>query len=186
MSNPLSPSPERLLRAYFHAKDENRPHLTASVFSESASLEMVVRAGTISFPPVSQGIADITDVLVRRFGQTYENVYSFYLRRPPPAASSFSCDWVVGMSGKADGAPRVGCGRYDWRFQQVAPFLADRLVITIEAMELLAADDLPSIMSWLTALPYPWCSADSVLASAPPIEALQPVLRYVGRTGADT
>ncbi len=185
MSNRLNQSPECLLRTYFRAKDENRPHLLTRVFSESARVEMIVKTATISFPSTAQGVAAITDVLVRRFAQTYENVYSFYLRRPPPAAWSFSCDWLVGMSEKASGAARVGCGRYDWSFRQEAPFTVDRLVITIETMPVLAPDDLPSIMAWLTALPYPWCTAASAIASAPAIEALEPVVRYVGRDGAD-
>lgn len=180
MSNRNRHSPERLLRKYFHAKDENRPHLMSSVFSESATLEMIVKTGTIAFPPVSHGAAAITDVLVRRFAQSYENVYSFYLQRPPPAVSGFSCDWLVGMSEKANGAALVGCGRYDWSFGQEAPFLVDRLVITIEAMQVLPPNDLESILRWLTALPYPWCSASSVVDSAPSLGALEPVLRYVG------
>ena len=185
MPNRLSVSPEFLLRTYFRAKDQNRPHLMASAFSEVATLEMVVNTGTIAFPPISQGLAAITDVLVRRFAHTYENVYSFYLQRPPPAASSFACDWLVGMSEKASGTPRVGCGRYDWTFAQEAPCLVNRLVITIEAMPLLAGADLLPIMAWLTALPYPWCTPSAVVGGAPSIAALEPVLRYVSRTGAD-
>ena len=184
MPNGLSRSPERVLRTYFHAKDENRPHLMSAVFSRSARLEMVVKAGTISFPPASRGVAEITDVLVRRFAQTYENVYSFYLCDPPPATPSFSCDWLVGMSDKANGAARVGCGRYDWSFEPAPACLADRLVITIEAMPVLAPAELPSVLAWLTALPYPWCAADSALASAPHLAALGPVLRYIARAGA--
>ena len=179
-------TPEYLLRTYFHAKDENRPHLLTRVFSESARLEMIVKTGTISFPPTSEGVDAIADVLVRRFAQTYENVYSFYLQRPPAVASSFSCDWLVGMSEKASGAARVGCGRYDWSFRQNAPVTVDRLVITIEAMPVLAPGDLAPVMGWLTALPYPWCSAASAIAAAPSIEALAPVLRYVGRDAATT
>ena len=181
MSNHLINSPERLLRTYFYAKDENRPHLMSQVFSEAATLEMVVKTDTIAFPPVSHGRAAITDVLSRRFAQTYENIYSFYLQRPSGVASSFSCDWMVGMSEKADGAVRAGCGRYDWNFQQQAPFLVDRLVITIEVMQVLPPRDLAPIMAWLTALPYPWCAASAALASAPSLNALEPVLQYVGR-----
>jgi hypothetical protein len=181
MSDHLVNSPERLLRTYFHAKDENRPHLMSQVFSEAATLEMVVKTGTIAFPPVSHGRAAITDVLSRCFAQTYENVYSFYLQRPSGAASSFACDWLVGMSEKADGAVLVGCGRYEWNFQQQAPFLVDRLVITIDVMQVLPPPDLECIMAWLTALPYPWCSANAAIASAPPLNALEPVVQYVGR-----
>jgi hypothetical protein len=176
-------SPERVLRTYFHAKDGNRPHLLSGVFSESVILEMIVKTGTIVFPPVTEGLAAVTDVLVRRFAQTYENIYSFYLQGPPPAAAAFSCDWLVGMSEKSGGAVRVGCGRYDWSFQQEVPFLADRLVVTIEAMEVLDPRELRPVMAWLAALPYPWCPAARIVSSAPPISALEPVLQHVGRSG---
>jgi len=178
-------TPESLLRTYFHAKDENRPHLLRSVFAEQAILEMNVKAKTISFPAMSRGVTAISDALVRTFGQTYENVYSFYLQRPPVGVTSFSCDWLVGMSEKATGNARVGCGRYDWAFQPHAPHLVDRLVITIEAMQVLPPDHLETVLCWLLALPYPWCSANVACASAPQIECLEPVLRYLGRDVAD-
>jgi hypothetical protein len=117
MSNAGTRTPESVLRTYFHAKDENRPHLMAQVFSETARLETIVKTGAITFPPVATGLAAITDNLVRNFGHTYENVYSFYLARPQPGlhANTFSCDWLVGMSAKHDGGVRVGCG-HDWHF----------------------------------------------------------------------
>lgn len=181
MSGAATPTPEHLLRTYFHAKDENRPHLMASVFSATATLEVVVKSGTISFPPVSQGIDEISKVLGRQFSQTYDNVYSFYLQRPPRFAERFSCDWLVGMSEKASGAPCVGCGRYDWVFERQAPFLVDRLAITIETMQGLDRDHLPAIMEWMTSLPYPWCDGQSAVGAAPRLEALAPVLAYLGR-----
>jgi hypothetical protein len=176
-------TPASVLRTYFHAKDENRPHLMAQVFSETARLETIVKTGAITFPPVATGLASITESLVRKFGQTYENVYSFYLARPQPRlpANTFSCDWLVGMSAKRDGGVRVGCGRYDWRFQSEDPCLADRLVITVEGMQVLAPDCLSRVLGWLTALPYPWCSAEMILQTAPDIGALTPILTYVGR-----
>jgi len=184
MATPVARTPEDLLRTYFHAKDENRPHLLHGVFCETAILEMNVKTETISFPAVSRGITAIADALVRTFGQTYENVYSFYLKRPPVGVTGFSCDWLVGMSEKASGNTRVGCGRYDWSFQPQAPHLVDRLVITIEAMQVLPPTDLPTVLDWLLALPYPWCSADAACAGAPQIESLEPVLRYLGREAA--
>jgi hypothetical protein len=138
-------------------RDENRPHLIQSVFCEGAVLEMNVKAGGISFPAVSRGVAAIADVLASKFGQSYENIYSFYLHRPPAGVASFACDWLVGMSEKANGHVRIGCGRYDWSFQREAPHLVDRLVITIAAMQVLPADRLPHVLNWLLALPYPWC-----------------------------
>lgn len=183
MSDISGRAAERVLRTYFRAKDENRPHLMSEAFSETATLETVVRTDAISFPPVSRGLAPITDVLVRRFAQSYENVYSFYLEQPPPQvpATGISCDWLVGMSEKESGRARVGCGRYEWQFQHAPPHLAERLVITIEAMQVLPADQLEAVLRWLTGLPYPWCPAHRVLDAAPAIPGLDPVFRYVGR-----
>jgi hypothetical protein len=172
---------DEVLRTYFRAKDENRPYLMRDAFSETATLETIVKTDAISFPPISRGLAPITDVLVRKFAQLYENVYSFYLDRPPShiPLSSFSCDWLVGMSEKETGKIRVGCGRYDWQFQATGPGLANRLVITIEAMQVLSADRLEAVLLWLTGLPYPWCSAQTILRAAPAIPDLDPILRYV-------
>jgi hypothetical protein len=55
-------------------------------------------------------------------------------------------------------------------------------VITIEAMQVLAPDRLSRVLGWLT-LPYPWCSAEMILTTAPDIGTLAPILTYVGRNG---
>ena len=187
MSDTTGGAAEQILRTYFRAKDGNRPHLMREAFAETAILETVVKTNAIAFPPRSQGLAPITDVLVRKFAQSYENVYSFYLEQPPLHLSlgSFSCDWLVGMSDRGDGKARVGCGRYDWHFQTAEPRLADRLVITIEAMQVLPADRLDAVLQWLTGLPYPWCPARTVLETAPAIPELDRVLKYVGRQKGD-
>jgi hypothetical protein len=41
---------EEVLTTYFRAKDENRPHLMQEAFSETATLEMIVKTDAISFP----------------------------------------------------------------------------------------------------------------------------------------
>ena len=184
MSVAWSLAPETVLRNYFRAKDENRPHLLANVFTPDAKLEVINRASTIAFPALTIGREAIADVLVRRFGQSYENVYSFYMEQPVPAAKSFTCDWLVVMSEKDRGNVRVGCGRYDWQFEGVAPPLAARLVITIEAMQVLSPSALERTFEWVQQLSYPWSSAAAVTASAPHIEMLAPVLQYLGRHAA--
>ncbi len=178
-------SPESLVAGYLRAKDENRPHLMPGVFATDATLEMVVRTGTISFPPLSHGIDAITEVLVRGFGRTYENVYTFCLQRPGAAASRFGCDWLVGMSEKATGLPRVGCGRYDWTFGGGPSVRVERLMITIETMQVLPAEALDPVMAWVAALPYPWCPPRVAVAAAPVVDGLEPVLRYVAASRGD-
>ncbi|HEV8312807.1 MAG TPA: hypothetical protein VGQ23_07055 [Burkholderiaceae bacterium] len=173
--------PESVLRTYFHAKDENRPHLMRRVFTDDAVLRMQVKSEAIAFPAETHGLAAISEVLVSRFGQSYENVYSFYLSRPTAGDEAFTCDWLVGMSVKGSGELRVGCGRYDWTFQRSEPWLACALDITIEQMQVLPARKSGAVFAWLTALDYPWASAQQVLASAPAIMALSPVLQYLGR-----
>jgi len=170
------------IATYIRAKDENRPHLMASAFAPGAQLTMDVKTDAISFPSQSDGRDAITRVLVQDFGKTYENVYTFCLTEPPQrTAAEFSCDWLVGMSAIADGAVRVGCGRYDWRFETTASHLVSELRITIKAMLVLPASALGTVMPWLSSMPYPWCDAGRMREAMPQIEALEPVRRYLSR-----
>ena len=182
-----SRTPADLLRNYIRAKDENRPHLISEVFHESACLEMRVKTDSISFPSVSQGAAAIAEVLSSRFNQNYENIYTFYLDRPPADTATppavFACDWLVGMSEKNGGNVRVGCGRYEWIFRQEMPLSVESLYIVIEEMQVLPAKHFPAVLAWLLKLEYPWSSATAVCAAAPAIEQLKPVLHYLNRNG---
>ncbi|MEP6872109.1 MAG: hypothetical protein ABI939_09725, partial [Anaerolineaceae bacterium] len=182
---PAMHSAQEAVEIYIRAKDENRPYLMERAFAENAKLEMVVRSGTIAFPPVSIGLQTISDVLVRRFAQTYENVQTFCLSTPPPDDQpSFSCYWLVGMSEKDSRSVRVGCGRYDWQFQSQGQWLVDRLAITIERMESLPPSYLASVMNWLSRLPYPWCAARIALAGIPSFDLLYPIREDLERACA--
>ncbi|MBL8705094.1 MAG: hypothetical protein JNM30_09635 [Rhodospirillales bacterium] len=161
------------IQNYIRAKDENRPHLMARAFAPTAIVEMKVHASAISFPPSASGLDAISDMLVRQFGQTYENIYTFCLAPPPPKkCRNFSCDWLVGMSVKNDGTVRVGCGRYDWAFTLDGSGLVDKLVITIDVMATLDPPQLGLVLAWLTKLPYPWCTPAAVLKDVPTHQAL--------------
>uniref|UniRef100_UPI0039F01AA2 hypothetical protein n=1 Tax=Bordetella sputigena TaxID=1416810 RepID=UPI0039F01AA2 len=171
---------EQLLRDYFHAKDENRPWYMARAFAPDARLSMVLKTQAIDFPSEVAGEPAIADTLSRAFGQTYDNVYTFYLDRPAPGAvlDAFSCDWMVAMTEKATGKVRVGCGRYDWRFQ-ADPHLVKHLTITIESMATLPADTMPVVFGWITALPYPWLER-AALDGMPAVPGLEN-LRWLTR-----
>ena len=176
------PSAAAIIANYVHAKDGNRPFLLSDVFTPDAGLEIVVKTGTITFPPLSEGLPAITDVVARRFNQTYENIYTFCLAAPPQrSVPHYSCSWLVGMSEKATRAVRVGYGRYDWSFETIAPGLATRLVITVEEMQTLQADCLGPVMGWLSALPYPWCPVELAFEHAPKDETLKPVMQHFQR-----
>jgi hypothetical protein len=189
---------EQAMRAYLKAKDHNRPAFMPQAFAADAGLTMVVKTDTIAFPPVSRGLPAITDTLVTEFGRTYEDVFTFYCSQPPPGEvePSFTCDWLVGMREKATGAVRVGAGSYDWDFADDGPpapaamagtqkrCRATSLVITVDTMVVLPAETTPVIFPWLMALPYPFCSAEQMLADAPTVEsdALAPVLAFLSRS----
>jgi hypothetical protein len=175
-----------LLRLYLKAKDENRPHFMADAFDKAAVVEMVLHTGAISFPSRMDGIDAITSVLVRDFGQTYENVYTFYLDKPDcsSAGRAFSCDWMVVMSEKTSRRARVGCGRYDWEFRRRDRWLVRRLRITIAAMQTLPADRLPALLGWVHGLGYPWTNNEMALAHMPGERDLDPVRDYLGRQAA--
>lgn len=173
-------SPEQLLRTYFHAKDENRPHLLDDVFSTHARLDIRNRSDQISFPAVTNGLAGIADVLVRRFNQIYENIYSFYLARPTPSEAAFSCNWLVVMTEKELKSVRVGCGSYEWAFQREPKLSVTELIITIEEMLILEEAMTGEMMHWVGQLDYPWTSAAAVTRVLL-IPELQPVREYLER-----
>jgi len=159
------PATARSIEKYILAKDGNRPDLLRHCLTSDATLEMVVHTDTISFPPYISGRADIADILVRRFGQCYENVYTFCLGEPPKfGATTHTCKWFVGMSVKATGELRIGCGEYHWRFLPTLG-LVTHLCITIEHMQACAAQDLESVMNWLQSLNYPWCLSSNFIYS---------------------
>lgn len=178
------PSPLEAVSTYFHAKDGNRPFLMRHAFAEDAQLEMVVKTDAISFPSTASGLPELEEVLVRRIANDFENVYSFGLRQPVEAdRRHFTCPWLVAMSARSDGALRVGSGRYDWRFSSDAKCLVEKLVITIDVMEIVPAMELGSIMGWISGLPYPWCRPGEVIDGMPRLEALAPVERYLKDIG---
>jgi hypothetical protein len=179
-------SPARqVLANYFRAKDCNRPHLLERVFCAGAQLEVNSASSAISFPAVTHGRDRIADVLVRDFGRDNENVYSFYLTAPPRGSiEQFSCSWLVGMTEKASGAVRVGCGTYRWTLRYEPVPCATALVISIDVMQVLAPTERNRVLPWLEGLTYPWSSAPAAAESAPPIQELRPVLAYLDQNAA--
>ena len=171
---------QQILRNYIRAKDDNKPHLMSRVFSNSATLTMKVKTDAISFPADTIGLEAITDVLVRNFSQNFENVYTFCLTDSFSQSNSkeTSCDWLVCMTDRADGSVRVGCGRYDWFFNDEVS-LAERLVITIEQMQILSAKNTTQVMKWVGQLEYPFCDSSSVLELMPEIDLLDPIRNSV-------
>jgi hypothetical protein len=171
---------EDAVSTYILAKDGNRPWLMARAFAAGAELEMIVKTDAISFPGAAKGLAQITEILVSRFAVDYENLYTFCLSRPTQAhGEHFSCNWLVGMSAKRDGAVRVGCGRYDWRF--AGDNMVTRLTINIETMSVLPSSVQAPVFRWLSALPYPWCSGTNALKAMPSIDDLAPIRSFLQR-----
>ena len=179
MQQPKSFTPEAVLRGYFHAKDENRPHLLEDVFASDAELVIHNRSANIAFPARAQGRSAIAEVLVRSFALSNENVYSFYLGRPALGVREFTCPWLVGMSERSSGHVRVGCGTYEWTFEPHAPNMASRLVVSIEAMQVLPITESAGVFTWLRALNYPWSSAERALQSIPGNELLSPIAQFL-------
>ena len=181
MQSPNSFTPEAVLRGYFHAKDENRPHLLEEVFASNAELIVHNKSSNIAFPAFTQGRSAIADVLVRNFTLSNENVYSFYLGRPQLAIREFTCPWLVGMSERSSGHIRVGGGTYEWSFEQHAPHIAIRLVVTIEAMQVLPIAESAGVFEWLRSLNYPWSSPKTALQGIPANELLSPIIQFLNR-----
>ena len=173
------PSPFQVVSTYFYAKDGNRPFLLRHAFAEDVELEMIVKTNAISFPNTAKGLSAIEEILCRRFANDFENVYTFCLTRPTDAnRRHFPCHWLVGMSAKNGGVIRVGCGRYDWHFNE-AEGLVRKLIITIDRMEIISPDQVEAIMGWIAGLPYPWCDPEDILHSKPDVVELAPIADYL-------
>lgn len=172
-------TPDRAIKTYILAKDGNRPDLLRQAFVPQATLEMVVNTSAITFPSRAEGAAAIAQVLVSRFNQQYENIYTFCLGEPPAnGTTAHTCKWLVGMSVKETAEVRVGCGQYHWQFDP-ASGLAAHLTISIEHMQVSTAGDLLPVMDWLQGLDYPWCQAGDVIARAPQLSSIAPVIDYL-------
>ena len=173
-------SADAVLETYLCAKDANRPRLAERAFDPAATLEVVDRSSVMAFPAETRGAAAIVDVLVRQFARLYEDVHTLCLARPAPDATAFSCDWLVGMTAKDGCALRVGAGRYDWTLDP-RPWRAMRLVITIEAMQVLPASGATAIDTWLGQFDPPWSTARAAVGLAPRDVRLAAVLDYLRR-----
>jgi hypothetical protein len=170
------------ISTYILAKDCNRPQLMKHVFAGDCELEMAVKTDAISFPSSAKGLEQITQVLVTNFGDQYERVRTFCLSRPnSDFLPHFRCDWLVGMSARQGGAVRVGCGHYSWHFGSDDDGLVKKLVIDIEVMSVLSAEESDPIMQWLASLPYPWCSKIRAREKIPAIEDLRPIEGFLAR-----
>jgi len=174
------PTPDEAVRTYILAKDGNRPFLMKQAFAEDAELETVVKSDAISFPSAAKGLDTLEDVLVRRFNADNENIFTFCLSEPAEADRlRFQCHWLVGMSVKATGQLRVGCGTYDWHFDDEGKVA--KLVINIEVMKILSGEGLGEMMRWLSSLPYPWCGQRQALRSIPAQEGFDEIAAYLKR-----
>ncbi len=50
----------------------------------------------------------------------------------------------------------------------------------------LPASQADAVLDWITRLPYPWTDAQRIVATAPAIEALAPVLQWIRRDAPHT
>jgi hypothetical protein len=83
------------------------------------------------------------------------------------------------MSMKATGQLRVGCGSYDWHFDGEGKIA--KLVINIDVMKILPADELGATMRWLSSLPYPWCSPATARRSIPASDGFGEIAAYLSQ-----
>ncbi len=167
---------KNVIARYIKAKDENKPHLMAGVFTESATLEIRLDTNAVSFPSGAAGLLDITKTLITDFNHTYENVYTICLEDSfKQKENVLTCNWLVGMSEKETGTVRIGCGEYKWCFKEGKVCLVEHLTIKIEEMIVLPREALIEVMAWLEKLSAPWTSSEGVLESMPDIALLSSV-----------
>ncbi len=160
---------KKLVAEYLSAKDNNKPHLMQQVFTADAELRMQVASDNITFPPQVSGEAEITAILVQRFNETYQNIYTFCLPESLPQRTTehqdhVACRWFVCMQDKQTAEIKVGAGWYRW-YPDGERIV--RLDIEIEKMHLLSGDEQFEVFAWVQQLPWPWCSAETASETLP-------------------
>ena len=109
----------------------------------------------------------------------YENVYSFDCSCGC-GVHEFVSPWLVGMSERATGQPRVGGGSLHLGLLSPnSPNLATKLVIGIDVMQVLPRSMFDDVFAWLQALEYPWLSVTQALQSIPNRESLSPIAAFL-------
>ena len=167
---------QRLISRYIQAKDQNRPHLLTKVFSEKAQLQMQVNSENIAFPTQTHGLQNITQVLVKNFGQSYENIYTFCIEESVTVENGLlKCQWLVGMSERETGSLRIGFGEYHWQFSAADDALVDSLMIKIELMLVINSQHQDALMYPLENLAYPWCNRQNLIDALADLEELLPL-----------
>lgn len=142
-----------LITTYINAKDSNKPHLMSRVFSEDATLNMIV----ISFPSKVIGLEDITATLVEDFSMKFENVYTICLEDTIQRDDEkFFCQWLVVMNDKITKESKVGIGEYVWIRKDS---LITSLDIKIKEMSIVDAKYQNDVLDLVSSFPYPWANA---------------------------
>lgn len=160
-----------IVSKYIYAKDNNKPHLMKSVFTEVSKLDVKLKSQNISFPATTKGLKEITEVLISSFNNTYDNVYTLCLEDTLVLEeNSLKSIWLVVMTEKQSGKVRFGYGSYYWSFHNNN--LAEYLNITIENMIILEEKFADELLTWISSLAYPWCESRIILESLPKIEEL--------------
>jgi len=179
MPNTLSHR-QSIISQYIQAKDANKPFLMQKAFVDSALLEMKVNTEAITFPTKTTGVDGITQILVRGFSEQYENVYTVCLADSVTEQKTIlSCQWLVGMAERKTGNIKVGCGVYDWSFENREKPKVESLMITIACMDIIDRQHSDVVFDWLSALPYPWVERTVLLSDMPVIDKLIPIKNYL-------
>lgn len=175
MNTALAPQDRELIRRYIQAKDTNRPLYMAQAFAEDARLVMKVDTDAISFPPLTEGRDAISQVLVRNFGQNYDNVFTWCVEESArDHAGELVCQWLVCMTEKSSGDIRVGCGLYYWQFAgKDDARRVEQLTIQIDEMNVLPSSHRAEIESWIASPDWPWASRAALLARMPAAAQLE-------------
>lgn len=168
---------QSLVSQYIKAKDNGKPHLMDRVFSEQASLKMIVQTDNISFPAEVSSVDKITQTLVLDFNNSYENIYTLCLTDTVNQHQNhLNCHWLVCMTEKSSGSLRLGYGDYQWDFEESTSGLAQLLTITIDNMVILPDELQPDVLSWFDDQPYPWVLSSELRTTMPDIKLLNDTL----------
>jgi len=156
----MTPARTRVLHTYLDAKDLQRPHLFADVFTSDARFQSrFAFEGDFGDGSPVFGLPAITDTF-RALGAHFENIYTVYLDDTVTDGEELRFDWIVAMTDRTSREARVAWGDYAWRFTDDDRLATDLDVLMLQ-MDVLPPEQAPEVAARMHALPHPWLSRNA-------------------------
>ena len=165
---------KNLIEKYMTAVQSNQTDLIKEVFIHDASLEIKAHTTYVSFPKLTKNAEEVAKVLVKDFGEKYENISTFcFIDTLSNEKDSITCNILICMQEKESKSILLSYGLYVWEFSEGSATKVSKLNIEIEKLLVLNPSQEKIISTWISNLPQYWVERKEVLKSMPSLQHIK-------------